>query len=47
VVFREIEFAVVKVHMSNPFLLKGIIRRDICPVLTQIGLELQSLFFHF
>jgi hypothetical protein len=34
VVFCEIEFAIVNVHMSSPWLLKGITRRDICPVLT-------------
>jgi hypothetical protein len=35
VVFCEIEFAIVNVHMSSPWLLKGITRRDISPVLTQ------------
>jgi hypothetical protein len=35
VVFYEVEFAIVNVHMSSPWLFKGITRRDICPVLTQ------------
>ena len=46
VVFYEVEFAIVQIHMPSPLLLKGITRRDICPVLTQIFIIRLEKYFN-